>query len=686
MDPHKIRPSEVDYELAIRGVIGISSARQKALALKECLKREAMGSEICPVSSGYVFSVEEELGACTRILQNLIETIHAQEQGGAGFELDEIESRFIHLEGRLSRIEPQADDGIDKLNQLTNDLRGLMEYVDKQTAIRNASGAVRKSGPLDKRVSKSASDSTEFSVQPANNGQLPIASDFPTNVSSNEMQERNSHRKVHTPERFQFPTRADSLFGSNKKHPNTPGRPPSVLNPGAPTFRPSNIIDIIQEVRGLNRTERSSANDRHTSSITPVDRGTDNNNIRVASDQSNLNQRFSQLFLQRTCTVANTNVQIENRNGGPREDQVINMRRLGEENYNRFQIAPDRNVVAGDEQLDWQNAIRPNMLRQRQHFITDNNRGRPTAKTVPVNQWRVSYSGDGRGMHLFDFLSQLKLHQRSEMVSDDELLRAMTHLLQGRAAQWYESVYDSILTWDQLVEALKSEFLPRNYSFTLLNDIVNRRQKPNEHVGEYFTNMKSLFKWLGVTLTEEHKVHIVQKNLLPKFSSVALLGLRNLQELSDACRRIDEASAGVGQASYRLPFEVQQYGRQPPYRQNNVYAVEVEREEDGQDMTVQDEPEVCAIRRGANDGRTQTGRPAARCFNCNNEGHVFRFCREARQGVFCYMCGTRNVTSRNCDRCLNAGNEVRGSASQISQPDPRANVSQANDAQRRPQQ
>lgn len=52
-------------------------------------------------------------------------------------------------------------------------------------------------------------------------------------------------------------------------------------------------------------------------------------------------------------------------------------------------------------------------------------------RSIPVHQWRIEFSGEGRGPHLYDFLFQLCLHHRSEHVSDREMLVSVAHLLSG---------------------------------------------------------------------------------------------------------------------------------------------------------------------------------------------------------------------------------------------------------------
>lgn len=38
------------------------------------------------------------------------------------------------------------------------------------------------------------------------------------------------------------------------------------------------------------------------------------------------------------------------------------------------------------------------------------------------------------------------------------------------------------------------------------------------------------------------------------------------------------------------------------------------------------------------------------CWNCTRQGHLFKDCRE-RRNTFCYTCGKRDFTSRNCPDC-----------------------------------
>lgn len=295
--------------------------------------------------------------------------------------------------------------------------------------------------------------------------------------------------------------------------------------------------------------------------------------------------------------------------------------------------------------------IQPDNTNPRQYEV---HRYATNRKPVPVNQWRISFSGDGRGLHLYDFLSQVTMYQRAEQVSNNELRFSIVHLLTGRAKMWYQSIYDTVDSWEELVQALRAEFLPNDYNYTLFNEISNRRQKPNESFGEYVTQMKSLFKWLGMPISEQHKVFIVQRNLSSKYAiAIAPLVIWSLHELTEVCKRIDNATSSANRQNTTLPFEGSVDGYRtrfnPFNRQANINEIIAEEPLGRAEGT----EEVCALTRNYNaTNRNVTAEPLRMlCWNCEENGHSFRFCPKPRVGIFCYICGNHGVIRSNCDRC-----------------------------------
>lgn len=304
-------------------------------------------------------------------------------------------------------------------------------------------------------------------------------------------------------------------------------------------------------------------------------------------------------------------------------------------------------------------------------------------RTVPVHQWKLSFSGDGNGLHLYDFLAELRMFQRSEGVSDDELFASVVHLLNGRARLWYRSCFDTFGNWGEFTEAMKREFLPPKFDYRLLSNISTRRQKSTETFAEYLSTMRSLFQYLSIPIDEQHKLCIVEENMLSKYAvAAAAVEVQSLEQLANVCRRIDFAYARQPQA---FPLDDHNVATRQPVRQAYgartrevqelaafAEPIGVDRFEDlaisRDDAPRQQEQrdafgdsEVMEIRRG--DRREVRRAPEAlsrKCYNCEKDGHVFADCPVPKTGSFCYRCGSRNVTSFTCQQCPK--NEATGSA------------------------
>lgn len=106
MDIAHLTPEELDYELKIRGVFGISTSRQKVNALREILNREGKGLEIPPKMSSNIIPPIEEILACEKIYGNILELLNGAWYNSDCLAINTAASRLHHLQVRLERICP----------------------------------------------------------------------------------------------------------------------------------------------------------------------------------------------------------------------------------------------------------------------------------------------------------------------------------------------------------------------------------------------------------------------------------------------------------------------------------------------------------------------------------------------------------------------------------------------------
>lgn len=139
-------------------------------------------------------------------------------------------------------------------------------------------------------------------------------------------------------------------------------------------------------------------------------------------------------------------------------------------------------------------------------------------RRCPISKWGISFSGEERETSLNDFLSQVELFARAEIVTEAELLAAAIYLFKGSAKTWYRAFHSYFSSWNSLVSALREQFLPHDYDYWLYKEIEQRQQDESEDFGIFLAAMEMLFRNLSVPLPESKKLDIVMRNMLPIYA------------------------------------------------------------------------------------------------------------------------------------------------------------------------
>lgn len=266
------------------------------------------------------------------------------------------------------------------------------------------------------------------------------------------------------------------------------------------------------------------------------------------------------------------------------------------------------------------------------------------SRGMRVSGWNLTFSGDSNGRTLSDFLNKVEHLRKAENVSREQLFRSSYHLFAGVALDWFIAFSEKFKSWDELVAALKKQFLPHDYDYWLLKDIEKRLQLSSESFGIYLANMELMFKNLPRVLPEIEKVNILRRNILPTYQErLALIDITTVSQLFDLCSKIE---ASVFQVSRRNNVSFAEAANQGPQRN-------ITRSSSPVPQKALYVPPQQRQRNHSNDREV-----LVRCYNCLEEGHIFNTCLQPRR-LFCFRCGKQGVTTPDCSRCATISN-VKG--------------------------
>lgn len=298
----------------------------------------------------------------------------------------------------------------------------------------------------------------------------------------------------------------------------------------------------------------------------------------------------------------------------------------------------------------------------------------PRTKPVPANQWRVSFSGDEKSsrsdLPLHEFLQQVKGFQRAEKLSDDDVLNSMIYLLQGRARRWFMNRQTSFRTWVHFEEALRSEFLPHGYDFSILSELENFRQLKTQTISSFLTDIESKFSSMSTPLADTHQVYYARRNLLPHFAmALAAHDIQNLEQLRVVGRRLESVSLKTPNPPTKSVNWVPSENFRPKHSSRSINAME--RDDPYAETEISEEesePEICYLRKDVQKNNKSTQKAAkqvvaqantsgssnrfpARCTRCKQTGHPRNQCVNPEKPDFCFKCGLRDVRVPECPNC-----------------------------------
>lgn len=291
------------------------------------------------------------------------------------------------------------------------------------------------------------------------------------------------------------------------------------------------------------------------------------------------------------------------------------------------------------------NVVPPQGIRSPQHASTFRNPVSPSRRSTSygVEKWNLKFSGDQRSLSVHNFLERVAELCVARNVTETQLFSSAIDLFSGRALNWFRANKGRFNDWTSLSDLLRRHFEPPDYRSRLFREILERTQDPTEPIVDYLSSMQGLFRRHG-GLPPDTQLDILSRNLAP-FYLTQLPIVRTIEELETECLKLEARK-----------FRVDHYI--PPSRKRQSFVepgfAYISQQVDSA-SSVPVPPVVDEV--GPSPARI-TGSRVIKCWNCGQEGHFNRQCRNP-QRLHCFKCGAPGVTSRSCTKCSSSENGPR---------------------------
>lgn len=258
---------------------------------------------------------------------------------------------------------------------------------------------------------------------------------------------------------------------------------------------------------------------------------------------------------------------------------------------------------------------------------------------IRVDKFGLEFKGGNDQLSVEEFIFRLEHMQRQYRIPWQEILRDFHLLVAGTVKQWYWALLQTtvISDWTTLRLALLNRYKTIRSNWELMQELVERKQRQGESIDEYFHNLNLLRARLEVPVAEGEMIKIAKRNLKENIARIVYpMNVSSVEQLRMECLEAERIFIR-NQTRTIIP--------QQSRPQRYIHEIVKNFDEDEQAETV---PEVASI-----------DSPPV-CWNCQQEGHVFRDCLSRQRNLFCYKCGRPDTITPKCPICSNEqGNSRR---------------------------
>lgn len=630
INPQDLLPDEVEYELKLRCVSILGSIQERRQRLRQVQLEEIRKPKV-------LFSKKSIVEEYQTVKTKILDLKHVLEI----FPEPKLISRLRHCRGRILRASTVTREQLRVKTDLLGEIEGLLD---------------RYGVPEDRHRSSHGTEDQDHQ-------------DTLDNIIDDQPQP-NESRQLHTPltphsthgspqglEENLLDLAAGGIEeeqnGDNRRGRNSANRDPIEyhLPPLPNPFSPYQQTPLLNR---RNRNQNWNENDKLNQNSAQLNNGNWRQEVSQMIEQS-LATHMEALTTNLTTMLQNQLQQVLPRTPFLPSQPVIppvdhRPRREGsvERNY-------PNSVASQTANLDDFRHNHPREIPQE-----DYNDRRARWLRVPVNKWRVNFSGDSRGPTVTQFLNRIEILAKNNAVSEHELLcQANFFFKEGsEAEEWYYTFCHKFSTWTAFKHHLRLRFEQPNKDRVIERQMLDRRQVPTETFNAFLGSIEKLAQQLSKPMSESRKLDILMENMRDAYKPfLTIYRIDRIEDLVSVCYSLDK--------SMYKPFP----NKARPYNQvNNVEGIEQDDEDyDDEDLEVNAVAKQQMWRRtggtpnqvnrqpqeknqtntGARQKVPQDDENNVLCWNCRQFGHFWRDC-EKQKKVFCHYCGQTNVITANC--------------------------------------
>lgn len=269
------------------------------------------------------------------------------------------------------------------------------------------------------------------------------------------------------------------------------------------------------------------------------------------------------------------------------------------------------------------------------------------SKSVLVYKWPIKFDGTGSVNSFLQRVDELRVARKC---TKEGLFEAASDLFEDVALEWFRAQFrrSRFDSWNSLVSALKSDFLPLDYDDELWRQIEKRTQSEDEPIVIYLSIMENLFECLSEKPSEQKKLRTLMTKVLPCYHShLVLQEITTVDSLVKICRKLEESENSkrcFNPPPQKQTSALETGSSHSPSSSNNT-SFNFQRVKNTEFFT----KDVPTTSRRVNNCRQVS---VLHCWKCNRIGHKKSECRQKSSMPTCFGCGRKNVIKPNCPNCL----------------------------------